>query len=73
MKNKKCPRCDEAMSKYPALSRRDNKTDICSACGQDEAMVDYAKSVGNHNFVRESSLITDALFVKKLEKLGLKS
>ena len=26
----KCPRCNGAMEEYPALSRRDNETDICS-------------------------------------------
>jgi hypothetical protein len=30
--------------KYPgALSRLDNETEICSACGTDEAMQDYFK------------------------------
>lgn len=28
---------------YPALSRTDNATDICSPCGQDEAMRDWGK------------------------------
>lgn len=41
----KCPRCGGAIPNeatpgaYPgALSRYDNKTEICSACGVDEAM-----------------------------------
>jgi len=41
-----CPRCKQ-MSMHPeqvlnALSRRDNKTYICSPCGVGEAMVDFA-------------------------------
>jgi ribosomal protein L37E len=28
-----------------ALSRRDNKTEICSACGFDEAIQDYKASL----------------------------
>lgn len=40
---KVCPRCDEPYRGYPALSRRDNKTDICSACGNAEAMNDFAR------------------------------
>lgn len=43
-----CPRCqgyipnNEWPGAYPgALSRLDNKTEICSACGTDEAMEDY--------------------------------
>jgi hypothetical protein len=42
-----CPRCGAPWSKkhdgegqYPALSRRDNKTDICSECGVKEAFED---------------------------------
>jgi len=44
---RKCPRCKgpipcaEHEGKYPgALSRRDNKTEICSACGMAEALED---------------------------------
>lgn len=44
-----CPRCktdwipnNEKPGKYPgAISRADNKTEICSACGEDEALKDY--------------------------------
>lgn len=46
--NYTCPRCgggipnDIDRGAYcGALSRLDNKTEICSACGQDEAMEDY--------------------------------
>jgi len=40
-----CPRCSRITSKYPALSRRDNKTEICSDCGVDEAMFDFVTAV----------------------------
>lgn len=36
-----CPRCGAMMTGFPALSRRDNRTDICSECGILEAMEDY--------------------------------
>lgn len=36
-----CPRCGIAMQGYPATSRFDNKTEICSDCGTDEAMKDF--------------------------------
>ena len=36
-----CPRCSNDFSEHPALSRRDNKTEICSQCGIDEAMEDF--------------------------------
>ena len=41
MKNWKCPRCQQVTNDFPAISRRDNKTEICSQCGVDEAMADY--------------------------------
>ena len=37
-----CPRCNSAITTFPALSRRDNKTDICSDCGTAEGLEDYA-------------------------------
>jgi hypothetical protein len=36
-----CPRCSKEYDEYPALSRRDNSTDICSRCGNLEAMMDF--------------------------------
>lgn len=36
-----CPRCNEEFSEYPALSRKDNKTEICPRCGVEEAMEDF--------------------------------
>lgn len=38
MDTKKCPNCGRVYSGYPALSRKDNKTEICSACGIAEAL-----------------------------------
>lgn len=37
---RKCPRC-KRVAKLLALSRRDNKTMICSNCGTQEAIFDY--------------------------------
>ena len=36
--NIKCPRCLGEIEGFPALSRTDNKTYICSPCGQTEGM-----------------------------------
>ena len=36
-----CPRCKREIKGYPALSRRDNKTEICSNCGTAEALSDH--------------------------------
>ena len=33
-----CPVCGRAYTERPALSRRDNKTDMCPDCGMREAL-----------------------------------
>ena len=35
---KKCPICSREYSERPALSRADNKTEICPTCGMLEAV-----------------------------------
>lgn len=42
-KIKICPRCGKEYTDYPAISRCDNKTEICSECGLAEALEDLAK------------------------------
>jgi RNA polymerase subunit RPABC4/transcription elongation factor Spt4 len=37
-KSEECPYCGKPLTDYPALSRADNKTEICPACGVREAM-----------------------------------
>jgi len=39
-----CPTCQKIVSDFPAISRRDNVTEICSQCGVDEALRDYYES-----------------------------
>jgi len=36
-----CPRCGGYYTDFPALSRVDNKTSICSPCGTEEAIQDF--------------------------------
>jgi len=36
-----CQRCKKQYTGYPALSRKDNKTEICSSCGVMEALEEY--------------------------------
>ena len=36
-----CPVCGREYTEYPAISRKDNKTEICPDCGQDEALIDW--------------------------------
>lgn len=40
-KEKICSRCGRKYVGYPAISRKDNKTEICSECGMEEALEDY--------------------------------
>lgn len=35
-----CPRCGEIFG-IPALSRKDNKTEVCELCGHEEATNEY--------------------------------
>ncbi len=36
---KKCPKCGQRFKRPPALSRVDNKTDICEICAMTEAII----------------------------------
>lgn len=36
-----CPICHQEYSRLPAVSRKDNKTYICSNCGTKEALYDF--------------------------------
>jgi hypothetical protein len=36
-----CPLCNCEIQGYPAISRKDNKTEICSLCGVLEALHDF--------------------------------
>ena len=42
---KTCPKCGKKYSGYHALSREDNKTEICSDCGVAEALKRYVEEV----------------------------
>jgi transcription elongation factor Elf1 len=41
----KCGICNIFTSEFPALSRKDNKTELCNKCGQNEAMNEYMERV----------------------------
>lgn len=38
-----CPLCGEDYDGYPAISRKDNKTKICSKCGTNESLIEFIK------------------------------
>lgn len=45
----KCPICGKMFSDPPALSRKDNKTQICPDCGTFEALEAYYNATGWSN------------------------
>ena len=44
---KVCPKCGDVIVGYPAISRKDNKTEICSRCGTEEAFESYLNFLRN--------------------------
>lgn len=36
-----CPRCHKDYDGHPAISRKDNKTELCSDCGTQEALLKF--------------------------------
>ena len=43
-KRYKCPKCGKCFVGYPALSREDNKTEICQKCDINEAIIIFIKN-----------------------------
>jgi len=72
---KKCPRCRKIRIKdevaQNSCSRRDNKTYICSQCGREEALLDYAshQDVNTEN-VDDFSILIDREKTFKLKLAG---
>ena len=46
--SKICPLCDKAILGYPALSRKDNRTEICQNCGMLEVLQAFQDYQSNH-------------------------
>lgn len=40
-----CPMCKKVYEGYPALSRKDNETEICPVCGTREALEAWASTI----------------------------
>lgn len=47
-KRRKCPKCGKYYVGYPALSREDNKTEICPECGVKEALTIFLDQTQKH-------------------------
>ena len=57
-----CPRCSKEFSGYPALSRIDNSTDVCSECGNKESMMDFIP----FDRLPKGELLTEMILQKKI-------
>ena len=42
-----CPKCNKIVEGYPAISRKDNKTEICPICGLIEALDAFKNNKNN--------------------------
>lgn len=47
-KRRKCPKCGKYYVGYPALSREDDKTEICPECGVKEALTIFLNQTQRH-------------------------
>lgn len=56
MEERICPICGKTYTEYSAISRRDNKTEICPACGMAEAFYDLC----NASFICDAGLMGKA-------------
>ena len=59
-KKSKCPICGKYYMGQGAISRIDNKTEICSECGVNQAMRDFVNFLENHHnpledFIKEKA------------------
>ena len=48
-----CPKCKNEYTGRPALSRKDNKTEICPTCGSLEALKAYKADQDKHTCIFE--------------------
>lgn len=56
---RKCPKCGCKYAGRPAISRDDNKTEICSSCGRYEALNAKLEHEGkNYRFDYKGNIIT---------------
>jgi len=63
-----CPRCGGSYSGYPALSRRDNKSKICSDCGNEEAIFDLKMHLWDDEKEKKELIIKEKKWLEMSKK-----
>lgn len=67
-----CPRCEREYDGYPALSRRDSKTEICPDCWKEEALIDWGVPKKGRlsltGMTETGALWREVAFMRKLAK-----
>lgn len=68
MKNNErtCPKCGQIYNEYPAISRLDNKTEICPDCGSKEALEQFTNYI---NETKEDKQLEIAIIPMKKDNL----
>lgn len=64
---RKCPRCGNIMLGYPAISRFDNVTEICSDCGTEESLENMMGGYITNPNTKERVSLKDLKVMKALE------
>ena len=54
-----CPTCGALTSDFPALSRKDNRTEICSPCGVQEGLSEFIRDRASN--ARELAIVDDVI------------
>ncbi len=63
-----CLRCDRPYYGFPALSRWDNWTDICSPCSVEEVMIDAGLIQPGRSASEDAALARSKRFTALLER-----
>tara|TARA_R100000808_G_C2088403_1_gene109701 strand:+ start:558 stop:782 length:225 start_codon:yes stop_codon:yes gene_type:complete len=58
-----CPRCGIKTTDFPAISRADNETEVCSQCGTEEALIQTLgmSEMGSRRMANQITTATEKL------------
>ena len=64
-----CPRCKNEVKCFPALSRRDGKTEICDSCGTGEALFDAGINRRKYEDEKEALIKKERAWLDEINEL----